>query len=405
MEKIRLLVTASTFPSSNKDTCSRFVLDLSKRLQTSGKFECIILAPHSKGSTTNETMEGIKIRRYRYMYPYSLEKISGEGIVLKLTKNKFYYFLIPFFLLFQLLAIRKIVKKNRIDIIHAHWAIPQGFIAILYKKVFNKKIKIFATIHGTDIFGLNHKIGIWMKKFVLQNIDKLTVVSNAIKDEVLKIGYHKEVYVYSMGVDTIFFHPSKKEHQIKEKYNIKGDLLLFVGRFAANKGAKYLLKSLPAVLNEFPLIKLILVGSGILEDELVRLAKELNIENNVFFVGPIVHTKLPSYFASADLFIGPSIVTKDGASEGFGLVFAEAMSCGSVVVATDLPAIADIIKDNETGFIVKQKNAQELSEKIIYLLKNKENLKRIRLEARKHIVQNYDWEIVANKYTKLINSI
>jgi len=90
------------------------------------------------------------------------------------------------------------------------------------------------------------------------------------------------------------------------------------------------------------------------------------------------------------------ISCEGGDSEGFGLVFAEAMSCGTLVITTDLPAIADIVEDNETGFIVKQRNSGEISDKIIHLLNNRDKLNAMKIKARDYIVQNFDWEIVAD---------
>jgi glycosyltransferase involved in cell wall biosynthesis len=399
----KLLVTASTFPRWQGDSTPDFIYQLVKYLTED--FDVYVLAPYAKGTKTFETFDNIKIFRYKYM-PFGLGSLSYDGgMTSKLEKNKFYYFQIPFFLLFQLLSLMKIIKRENIDIIHSHWIIPQGFVAALYKRIFNKNIKILATSHGADIFTFDNIIGNFIKKFTLQNIDMVTAVSNTIKDKVMETGYDEDIRVYPMGVDKELFNPGKKDMSIRENLNIRGDFLLFVGRLSEKKGLKYLLEAMPDVIKEFPLISLIVIGDGPLKNDFIYLAKKLDIIDNVTFLGPLAHEKLPSFFATADIFIGPSITAKSGDSEGFGLVLAEAMSCGTLLLTTDLPVIKEIVKDNETGFIVKQKNSKELSEKILYLLKNKDKLDEIKSRAREHVIENFDWKIVGKKYIRLLKSL
>ncbi|MFW5799388.1 MAG: glycosyltransferase family 4 protein [Spirochaetota bacterium] len=402
--KAKILVTASTFPRWENDTVPGFVYNLSKRLTE--RFDVYVLIPHSKGSKEFEPMDNMKIYRYKYL-PFNWGKLDSSGNMMpKLNKNKLLYFHLPFYFLSQLLAIRKIVKKENIDIIHSHWLIPQGLTAVLYKKLFNKNIKILCTSHGGDIFGLEHKLGKSLKKFVLNNIDGLTVVSNAIKEKVIKeYSYNNKIYVYPMGTDTRKFGPIKKDDNIKIKLNIKGTFLLFVGRLTEKKGLKYLIQAMPYIVKQYPQSKLIIIGDGILKKQMMQLTHKLKMENNITFLGALTHNKLPKYFATSDLFIGPSITTKQGDREGFGLVFAEAMSCGTPVITTNQTAITDIVKNNENGFVVEEKNPEQIAEKVLYVLKNKDKLEDMKNKAREHIVKNFDWDIIAERYVELIKEL
>ena len=284
--------------------------------------------------------------------------------LIKYKENKNPVFNSFFYYFFYSLSISLKLKKINADIVHIHNF--SQFVPVI--RFFNKNIKILLTSHGADAFTFDNIIGNFIKKFTLQHIDGLTVVSNAIKDKVKEIGYNKEIGVYPMGVDTDLFNPGKKDLTIRENLNIPGDFLLFVGRLSEKKGLKYLLEAMLDVVKEFPLISLVIIGDGPLKSDLTEVTKKSGITANVIFLGPLPHEKLPSFFATADIFIGPSITARSGDSEGFGLVFAEAMSSGTIVLASDVSAIKDIVKDNETGFIVKQKNSRELSEKILYLL-------------------------------------
>jgi glycosyltransferase involved in cell wall biosynthesis len=260
-----------------------------------------------------------------------------------LRANKLNFLQIPFFLFFQLLALRRIIKIEKINIIHAHWIIPQGLVAVVYKRLFHPKIKIICTSHGSDILGLKSLLTLPLKKYTLKNIDKLTVVSNLLKTEVSKMGVRPPIDILPMGVDLGRFGPDHRSVEIKRKYHIEGSFLIFVGRLSEEKGVKYLIEAMVAVVKEFPDTKLLIIGSGVLETELRNLSNNLNLSKNVIFTGYMQNASLPSYYATADILIGPSL------REGFGLVFAEAMACGCPVIASDLPSVSEIIINGQTG--------------------------------------------------------
>ncbi|MFQ5851579.1 MAG: glycosyltransferase family 4 protein [Candidatus Binatia bacterium] len=403
MSKKRLLVTASTFPRWPNDTEPRFVYDLAKRL--ANDFAVLVLCPYIQGSHQYEQIDHLKVYRYKYL-PCGFERLAYDGgIMPKLSTHKSLYLQVPFFLLFQLLAIRRIVKAQNISCIHAHWIIPQGFTAVLYKQLFNKQINVLLTVHGTDIFGLTGKVATWVKKFVFRNSDQIAAVSNSIKNEMRRLGCQKEIYVYPMGVDTTMFHPNQNNHQMRRQLDIQGPFVLFVGRLAENKGLRYLMKAMPAVLAEYPGCKLVIIGSGVLKDQLIDLSKELTIENNVVFLGSVPHETLPTYFATADLVVAPSIAENRGGSEGFSLVCAEAMSCGTTVVTTDVSGIAENLKANGIGFIVKQKNSEEISKMIIQLLNDRDMLGETERRSREYVTRHLDWSVIGNKYAELIKSM
>jgi len=88
---------------------------------------------------------------------------------------------------------------------------------------------------------------------------------------------------------------------------------------------------MPAVLKKYPDAKFIIVGDGPLKESSRKQVEKLNLENNVIFAGGIPNYELPKYYASADLFLGPSVTAKNGDSEGFGLVFVEAFYVSAVL--------------------------------------------------------------------------
>ena len=208
-----------------------------------------------------------------------------------------------------------------------------------------------------------------------------------------------------MGVDLSLFDKKKKNESIKKKYGIKGPFLLTVGRLAEKKGIKYLIGAMPTVLKEFPMTKLMIIGDGPEKPSLEELTEKLNLKNNIIFTGKIQNKLLPEYYATADIFIGPSIVTKSGDTEGLGVVFLEALASSTAVIGSNVGGIPDIIKSNETGLLIEQKNIKELSSAIIKLLKDKKLREILAKNGQQHVKNNYDWSIIVDKFDTVIKNI
>lgn len=377
MKKKRILVFTSTFPRWKNDTIPPFVYELEKRLAKD--FEIHILAPHFPGAKNTEIMDKLKIHRFHYFFE-KFEKLAGSGGMLPTIRaNKFYYLTVPFFLFFEIIAALKLVKKLKPDIIHAHWIIPQGLTA--YINFMINKTPYVITSHGSDL----HSLGlVFLKKIILNKAKKITVVSSYLKEEIKKIDPNllAKTEIIPMGVDTKQFNPNKYNESIKKKYGITGKFLLFVGRLAPEKGVKYLIEAMPLVLKKLSDTKLLIIGGGPLEQELKDRVNKLNIESDVIFLGPIKHDHLPLYFATADIFVSPSI------KEGFGLTFVEGLMSGCSVIGTNIGGIVDIIpKSNQ----VKPKNKLELAKKIIEELK-KPKIKEIANTS-------FGWAFICKKYS------
>jgi glycosyltransferase involved in cell wall biosynthesis len=385
--KKKVLVLASTFPRWKNDTNPPFVYDLSQGLAK--EMDETVLAPHYPGAKDTETMGKLKVHRFHYFFE-RFEKLAGNGGMLPTLKaNKLYYLTVPFFMLAEIIATIKLVREIKPDVIHAHWILPQGLAAYINKLI--NKTPYVVTSHGGDIFGLQNKFLIKLKKLVLDNAKSITVVSSAIKSEVLKINpiLESKIEVVPMGVDTKLFNPNKYDEKLKKKYGITGPFLLFVGRLVEKKGVKYLIGAMPAIIKKFPKTKLLIVGSGPLEAELKNHSEKLNLSKSIVFVGALEHKKLPKYFATADIFISPSITGSDGDREGSPVSIMEGLSSGCKIITT--------IGDLEIIKPVKQKNVHNISSRVI---------KDITSNSGNHSTShkdNFSWSRIFKSYVRIIN--
>jgi len=402
MNKKNLLIITSTFPRWENDTDPPFVFELAKRL--TDVFNITVLTPNYPGALINETVAGIKVHRFRYFLK-NLEILAGsQGILPTLKKNKLFYMIVPFFILAEFFALLKLIRKTKPDIIHAHWILPQGFVTALAHKIIG--VPFVVTTHGGDIYGLQGKFALALKGYALRNASTVTVVSRDIQN-IIKHRFGGDIHseVIPMGVDAALFHPEKNDPKIREQFGIKGPFLLYVGRLSEKKGVTYLLEAISLVLEHIPDCKLLIVGTGELNKELRAQAESLNLSSTrkAVFLGAVPNNELPSYFASADIFIGPSVVVEGGDTEGFGLTFVEAAMSGCIVVGTNVGGISDIIEDGETGFLVPEKDPKAIAGILVRILQDPSKINSLKHHARERMVQQFDWKPIADRYAKTLN--
>lgn len=398
VNKPTLLVTTSTFPRWEGDSEPRFVYDLSQRLTAA--FNVIVLASHAAGTATQETWAGMLVYRYRYA-PEQWETLAyAGGITANLKQHRWKVALLPLFFLGQWLALRKLLKQHPITIIHAHWLIPQGFVAAIALWGKTQAPHLVCTSHGGDLFGLRGKISTALKRWVVSRCQALTVVSHAMLPvmHALTNANPPPISVIPMGTDLQHtFIPNPSVTRLPNR-------LLFVGRLVEKKGLTYLLQAFAQLLPNQPDLELVIAGSGTLQAELMAQAKQLGIAQQVDFKGRLTHHELVALYQSATLAVFPFVQAKDGDMEGLGLVMVEAMGCGCPVIASDLPAVRDVIRHGETGWLVETNNSNLLASSIKALLNEPERSKQYSRNALYQTVHQFDWANSIQSYILLLTS-
>lgn len=388
----KLLVTASTFPRWAHDTEPRFILDLCKALSTF--YEITVLVPNTPGALDEEVIEGIHVRRYHYFPIHKWETLCYPGaIVPRIKEKKIRALLVPFLFISLFFNIYK--YKDQYDLVHSHWLIPQGIIQAFFKKPY------LVTGHGADVTSLNKGVVKYLKLRCLKKAKSITLVSNQLREELLRVdafnlqNIKEKIKVVSMGVNIKDFGENYRIENFFNQGNSK--VVLFVGRLAEKKGVSYLIEAMRNVD-----AILIIVGDGPLREQLKN--QSLEYKEKVVFLGPKSHEDLKNIYASADIFVAPSITAKDGDKEGFGLVILEAMASGLPVVGSNSGGIPTIIKDGINGFLTEEKNSMDISEKINILLNNP-NLYEKMCIAAINSAQQYDYKVIAEKYRMILEKI
>jgi D-inositol-3-phosphate glycosyltransferase len=200
------------------------------------------------------------------------------------------------------------------------------------------------------------------------------------------------------GVDERLFRPIDKETAIEETGINYKNIILFVGRITKAKGLGILVKAFARVKSNFNEdIKLLVIGgdtSGVMHSEaesreqkhLKRLIKQLNLKDDVLFLGPVNRELLPHMYSIADICAVPSLY------ESFGLVAVEAMSCGTPVIASKVGGLAHTVIDGYSGLHFSPGRADHLAKAILKLLTDSEKLEKIGLNARLRTAKEFGLE-------------
>ncbi|MGE0810831.1 MAG: glycosyltransferase [Immundisolibacter sp.] len=391
----RLLVLTSTFPRWAGDREPPFVYELSRRLTE--QFEVHVLTPHAPGARREETLDGVHVHRFRYA-PERLQQLAYDGgILARLRERPWRLLLVPCLLAAQAWALRRLLARQRFDVLHAHWIIPQGLAALLAGAP--RRVPMLCTSHGGDLFGLRGPLATHLKRRVLAQSAAVTVVSEAMREAVLALRPGRVVDVVPMGTDLGgCFTPPEQPARAP-------DTLLFAGRLVEKKGVVHLLDAVARLRATGRAVTLIIAGDGPLRGALQTHAAQLGIGAHVTFMGAVEHTRLAGLFQQAAVAVVPSVVAVDGDQEGFGLVIVEAMGCACPVVASRLPAINDIALDGETALLVPPADADALASAIARVLDDTDGAAQRAAAARVRVLERFGWESVSRRYADLLDRL
>jgi len=295
---------------------------------------------------------------------------------------------------------KKVFKYNP-KLIHAHFGVDSVYAMKLANKL---NIPLITTFHGFDATTTNKallfsKKPAWInyllyRKQLAKKGNLFICVSDFIRKKVIELGFPEEKTItHYIGIDT-----NVKFNNI-QKPNYK--VILHVARLTEKKGTKYLIKAFAHVYKKNNDTRLIIIGEGPLENELKKMVKLFNLERNIIFLGSMPHNEVLKWMQKADIFCLPSITANTGDSEGLGMVFLEASVYGIPSVGTYHGGIPEVIEDGKTGYLVPEKDVEQLAKKLILLLENDNLRKQMGSAAKKMVEEKFD----IKKQTKKLEDI
>lgn len=399
----RILCVTSNFPRWPGDSTTPFVLHLAQDLQQLG-WRVDVLAPHAVGAAVRETIGGVRVERFRYLWPSSLETVCYHGgALINLRRSRSNHLKLPALVASECLNLAHRLIGGKYDLLHSHWILPQGFNGILTAGLLG--IPHVTTVHGGDIFGLRGALLTMFKRFALRYADAVTVNSSVTERAVTEIAPNiKELHRIPMGVSTHVEKTSPSSVELRNRYRRgNGPLLVFVGRVVEEKGVEDLIKAVDILLPQFPDISGVIVGEGQDRYKYEAMSETFGVSDQVIFTGWVEPNVIPAYLAAADIFVGPSREASDGWIEAQGLTFIEAMVAKTPVIATRVGGIVDSVRHEETGLLVNERSPDEIAKAIERLVREPSLADCLRERGYKLAVNEFSRTFSAKSFSDLFN--
>lgn len=392
---MRVLVLASTYPRWPGDAQPTFIHDFCRHLPDC---DVHVLVPGAAGAASGETIDGVHVHRFRYAPLASWQTLAyGGGMLANVRDNPLRLLLLPFFLGAMLFSAWRLCAREEIDIVHAHWIIPQGLVAALLR-LLRPRTRLLVTVHGADAYAFHGRIGRRLKRFALSRADVVTVVSTQLQHDLMRdFRFADAPHVAPMGIDLARFDAAPTSVAPRESF-------CFVGRLVEKKGVGDLLEAYEsAVARHQAVPPLRIVGDGPLRPALSARAERLGIAGRVTFAGWTDPAAVPALMGGSLAVIVPSVTAADGDREGLGLVAVEAIAAGTPVIAYDYGAIRDVVSPGENGLLVPQGDIDALAAALVDGAEGR--LPAVGAAQRECIKARFDWRQVGARYRGMYDRV
>jgi len=281
-----------------------------------------------------------------------------------------------------------LLRKIKPDILNAQYITINGYLAVA-----SGFHPLILTAYGSDILIQPKKNFLWriLTKYTLRKADALVFAAPHMAETavILAGGFiRNKIYRDSFGsIDLEKFNPTKRNWDIYEKLNLNNNCFLIISTRNLRQvyDVETLIKAAPIVIEKVPKTYFVVIGNGEERGKLEKLAKDLNVKENIKFLGVKPHEELPRYLASANIYVSTSL------SDGTSVSLLEAMGCELAPVVTDVPANRGWVKQGVNGFLVPIRDPNALAKKIIYLLENEEKRKKFGIASRKLVEEKADY--------------
>lgn len=305
----------------------------------------------------------------------------------------------------MVLAVRRLLKELKPDIVNAHYASGYGTTA----RLVNYKPYVLS-VWGSDVYDFPHRslIHKWLVKKNLRAADQVASTSHCMAEETRKLLPElSDITITPFGVDLIDYALINPASPVFKPKVVIGTVKTLKPKYGVDtliEAFAFLVKSLNSIqTNELPELELRIVGGGAQEAELKTLAHRLGIINKVSFVGQVPHSEVPEELEKLDIYVALSRFD----SESFGVAILEAGAAGRPVVVSDAGGLPEVTIEGVTGFIVERENPQAAAQAMQRLVLDPRLRFNMGVAAQKHVAEKYSWaaslEIMVKFYSDAIS--
>jgi glycosyltransferase involved in cell wall biosynthesis len=395
---LNILALTSAYPKFDGDSTAPFMASITEHVAARGHTVHVVLPEHAEWA--RPASEGtVHYHPYRYSparawTPWGFAQSLEGGVRLR----RQLYVVAPAVLVSARRTMRRLLARERIDVVHAHWVVPNGFIAATAGA--RRGAPLVVTLHGSDVSLAERKP--WLGHLARRTFSEVAVVTAPSRDLLERastLGARGELELIPWGADPAVFRPDSHSGALaRSRHGVGPDdvLVLGVGRFVRWKGFDVLLASVARASQRVSGLKLVLVGDGDIRAELETLVSRLDLSRAVSFAGMAVRDDVNAYLAAADIVAVPS-VHADGFVDGQPTVALEAMAAAKPLVVTGVGGLPDLVRHGENGLVVPERDPDALAAAIIDLAQDPQRRAAMGAAGRARVERELNWDTVAER--------
>jgi phosphatidylinositol alpha-1,6-mannosyltransferase len=297
----------------------------------------------------------------------------------------------------QLLVALWVTARDRVEVVHAGQLFPVGLAVYLIHRLTSVPYVVY--VHGEELTTLGRAaVAGWAIRKVLSRALAVFVNSRFTWGQARAAGVPEaRLHLVRPGVDLSRFRPGDGARW-RARYGVRGQaVLLTVGRLVPRKGQDTVIRILPEVARQVPVVYWVAgEGTGAERTRLERLAQEHGVSELVRFLGPVPDGELPALYAACDVFVMLNRTTRGGDVEGFGMVFLEAGACGRPVVGGASGGAVEAVRHGVTGYLVREGDEDAAVHALLRLLRDP-NLRERMGKAGRQWASRHGWESRAQR--------
>lgn len=317
-------------------------------------------------------------------------------------------------------------RDIRPDVIHAHSPVLVGLPALRVAR----RLGIPMVYEVRDLwenasvdrgrFGAGspvYRFARGLESYVIRNASAVVTICDLLKNEIApRTGKPDNVHVIANGVDTDAFRPERPSDALRRRWDLVGkEVILYAGTFQPYEGLDLLIRAMSEIVKNRPTAHLVIVGGSAgfaggssafspEEQGLLSAAQQSGVTSHVTFTGRIPHAEVKQMYALADLLCYPRRMTLTTALTT-PLKPLEGMAMAKPVIASDVPAMHELVSDGVTGLLFKAGDAQDLARKCVALLSDPQLQRRLGAASREWVVSKRQWRTLVAKYSDVYSAV
>jgi len=309
--------------------------------------------------------------------------------------------------------VHEAIGRWKPDLIHAHSPVLVGLPALVEAR--RNRLPIVYEVRDLwenasvdrGKFGYDspqYKAARGLETQVFRHADAVVVICEALRAELApRVGKRTQLHVVGNGVDAAAFEPVAEAQHVRERLGLAGKRIVgYLGTFQPYEGLDCLVEAMPQVLEQMPNAHCVITGGT--DQALERRAAELGITEHVTFTGRVPHDQVRDMYSIADVMVYPRRSTRT-TELTTPLKPLEAMALAKPVIISDVQAMLELVRANETGLIFRAGDSSDLAAKIATILSDPARAKTLGKQARTWIEQQRDWAELVPKYVDIYRSL